>query len=214
MKKFLTFFVLLFFTFFSISQSFELKSPDSKITVTVSIDDNISWTCSLQNINVIDRTEIGLQFMKNEFSGESSKLLRVDSSSHSEVIEPVIPHKDARIESNYNQLIFRFRNNLNLYFRAFNDGVAYRFEYTGKKTMQVKNETLDINLPQGNLSFFPEETSLYSHNERVYKKLEIGEIKKDMFCSLPVLFQNDAIHVLFTETALHDHPGMFLAGNG
>ncbi len=182
--------------------------------MTISLEENISWTCSFQNQNVIDRTEIVLEFMNNSYSTKSSKLLKVDSGSFNEVIEPVIPHKDARIDNNYNQLIFHFENDLNLYFRAFNDGVAYRFAYTGERQLFVKNETLNMNLPKGNISFFPQETSLYSHNERLYKKLEIHKIKKDMFCSLPVLFQKEDIHVLFTETALHDYPGMFLSGTG
>ena len=55
---------------------------------------------------------------------------------------------------------------------------------------------------------------MYSHNERLYLDKSLAEISQEEFCSLPVLFVTDNAKVLFTETALHDYPGMFMRGNG
>jgi len=38
-------------------------------------------------------------------------------------------------------------------------------------------------------------------------------LAKGDFCSLPVLFSDEAVKVLFTEASLHDYPGMFLKKN-
>lgn len=58
-------------------------------------------------------------------------------------------YKRARVRDNFNELTLRFRNNYNIVFRAYDDGAAYRFEYTGKKAFEVLGE-------QANLPFRPQ----------------------------------------------------------
>jgi alpha-glucosidase len=62
-------------------------------------------------------------------------------------------------------------------------------------------------------TLFPQEESFYSHNERSYVDKNIADLKTEDFCSLPVLFSENNHQVVFTETALHDYPGMFLEGS-
>lgn len=64
-------------------------------------------------------------------------------------------------------------------------------------------------------SWFPEEESMLSHNERLYLEDPLKSIDNNRFCSLPILFESTSgTNVLFTEADLFDYPCMFLYGTG
>ena len=54
---------------------------------------------------------------------------------------------------------------------------------------------------------------MYSHNERLYNHIDISKLNDADFCSLPVLIETDNAKVVFTESSLHNYPGMFLEKN-
>ena len=128
-----------------------------------------------------------------------------------ETITVQVPCKDASIKNVCNQLSLSFRGNFEIIFRVYNDGVAYRFIDYNSETAVVTNEVMELIFPEHSLSYFPQEESMYSDNERLYNRLPISKIKKGDFCSLPVMFNTGKTKVLFTEASLHDYPGMFLA---
>ena len=61
-----------------------------------------------------------------------------------------------------------FNSGFSLQFRAYNDGVAYRFETSLKDEITVKNEISEFQFPAGSHSWYPLETSFMSHNERTF----------------------------------------------
>ena len=44
------------------SQSFEIKSPDERIQLTVSVGEGISWSASLDGKVIIEKAEVGMDF--------------------------------------------------------------------------------------------------------------------------------------------------------
>jgi alpha-glucosidase len=142
--------------------------------------------------------------------GVDPKLKSAEVLFKEEVVEPVVPNKDSRIESKFNELYMRFEGRYSVVFRAFDDGIAYRFIDENKKTDTVFSEKLSLELPENTRAYFPKEESMYSHNERTYLKLTSGEFEPGDFCSLPVMFDTEKAKILLTEAALHDYPGMFM----
>ncbi len=141
--------------------------------------------------------------------------VRVHSiKGYSSMIYPAVPHKDAAIKDEFVELTLTFKDKYQLHFRAYNDGVAYQFVDEGSTDRNVMTEQVSLTFPEGTKSLFPLEESMYSHNERLYLDKSLAMISDDDFCSLPVVFITNNAKVLFTETALHDYPGMFVRGNG
>ena len=196
------------------SQSFEIKSPDERIQLTVSVGEGISWSASLDGNVIIAKAEVGMDFSSGPDFGMNPQPKEHAEKSFSSVIHPAVPHKDAEIRDEFVQLSLTFNGNYQLNFRAYNDGVAYQFVDEGKSNRQVMSEQASMTFPRGSRSLFPQEESMYSHNERLYLDKALADISSGEFCSLPVLFITDHGKVLFTETALHDYPGMFVRGNG
>ncbi|MBJ2176466.1 glycoside hydrolase family 97 protein [Aureibaculum sp. A20] len=214
MKKILPLFALLLMLQQAAAQSFEVKSPDTRIKLTVTIADDISWTTSLDENVIIKNSKAGMVFSSQPDFGAKPKVKNHIIKSFSSIIYPTVPHKDAEIKDEYVELEIKFQKKYQLNFRVYNDGVAYQFTDNKKRERNILSEQITLNFPEGSKSFFPKEESMYSHNERSYLDKSLTDIAADEFCSLPVVFATDNAKVLFTETALHDYPGMFVRGNG
>ena len=205
-------FLLLFFVFSTSlkAQDQSVTSPDGRLKITVNLINSLSWSAYFDGQAVIEDSQIGMRFDQGRQLGNKPILKSVQNRSAEEIIEPVIPNRDSRIQSFYNEMILKFKGSFEVHFRAYDDGVAYRIVDRSKKSRQVVSEKLTLDFPEGSMSYFPKEESMYSHNERLYLKQGETEFKTGDFCSLPVLFDTGKAKVLFTEASLHHYPGMFL----
>ncbi len=202
--------VVLFSLGIASAQDLLLKSPDGKLNVKISLSETINWNVSLNGNVIIEKASISMNMGGNRILGASPKLRNKSTESVQETLSVQVPNKDATIQNNFNQLALNFKGGYQLLFRAFNDGIAYQFIDKSSKTKKVVNEQLTMTFPTGSSSFFPQEESMYSHNEREYINKGISDFATGDFCSLPVLFDTKKAKVLFTESSLHNYPGMFL----
>ena len=192
------------------AQTQNLSSPDGRIQIEVSMDEQINWSLRFDEQVLIKNIGISMTMNDERSLGLKPKIKAVSREFKEDLIEPQIPHKNAKILSRYNELDLDFDGKYSIIFRAYDDGVAYRFIDHSKNSLQVKYEELSLDFPEGSASYFPKEESMYSHNERLYIHQGLEEFKPGDFCSLPVLFDSNHAKVLITEAALLDYPGMFL----
>ena len=122
--------------------------------------------------------------------------------------------KRSEITDNCNILTIIFTSGFALQFRAYNDGVAYRFETAFKDEIIVKDEISDFIFPAGSHSWYPLETSFMSHNERTFIYSSLDTLTDKHLASLPALFQVNGVDILITESDIDDYPGMWLVGAG
>ena len=208
------FFILFCFIANSLNaQNFEITSPNERIKLKVTVGDQLSWQVTLDNKPVISEATIGMDFSNGPDFGKKAKVKKDSKEVISTKIYPVLPHKDAEIKDEYTQLTLTLEGNYQIRFRAYDDGVAYQFVDQGKLERNVLTEEMSLIFPTGTKSLFPKEESLYSHYERSYLDVSLEQLTNEDFCSLPVLFMNKDAKVLFTETALHNYPGLFLKGS-
>ena len=204
-------FLLLFVVGTNTAQELSVKSPNGKLDLNIVLSDAINWSVRLENNVIIEQATISMNMGNGNVLGAQPKLRRKRIDSKTENIVVQVPNKDANITSHYNELTLDFKGNYQLIFRAYNDGVAYRFIDNSSKTKEVFHEQMALTFPEGTSSFFPQEESFYSHNERNYIHKKVSEMQTDEFCSLPVMFDTNDAKVLFTESELLNYPGMFLA---
>lgn len=196
------------------AQNFELTSKDNNTVVSINIGNEISWSVKKYNTVVFPKVNINIRIDGKEM-GKNLMLLSNKEITHDSIISPVLPLKNSKITDSYKELQFKFKGDFGVYFRVYNEGVAYRFYSTKKGRIVINSETLDIEFNKNTSSWFPEETTMYSHNERLYLYKKIDSITKKQFCSLPVMFSTDnSINVLYSESDVYDYPQMFLKGTG
>ena len=215
MKKLIFIVSLVLFAVFSSvdahSQIFNLKSPNGDIEVSVIIENDIHYAIKLKGQSVLDYSRIALTLEGDQVLGSVPNLKKTIRDQHEGVLYPIIPIKSSTITEKYNSIEFVFKKKFNIEFRAFDDGVAYRFKTKMKGEIIIKNEEADFSFPKDFMTYFPEETSFHSHNERYYKNHKISEITDVQFCSLPMLVEaENGVKMVITETDLEDYPGMWL----
>lgn len=195
-------------------KDYTVKSPDGKTEVIVTVNSEIKWSAVRDGKEIVKASKIGLELKSGKILGDNEKVRKAEVTKINEVIKPVVPYKRAEIPNVCNVLTVTFRSAFSLEFRAYDDGVAYRFITNLDDDLTVRNEILDFGFAQGSHAWYPLEESFFSHNERTFIYSSLDSIGKDHLASLPVLFKANGINVLVTESDIDDYPGMWLIGHG
>ncbi len=117
------------------------------------------------------------------------------------------------IDDKYNQLTLSFKG-YNLQFRAYDEGVAYRWEVDKKEPFKVNGEQATFNFPADYNVWFPEEESFYTHQERVYQVVKLSDITPSRMGSTGLLVDcGNNVKVYISESDLIDYAGMYLKGS-
>ncbi len=168
MKFKLVFFLLVTTCFVAKAQTFQVKSPSEKLEVKITVDDKLSYQMFLKGTEIISKSEIDLTLDNGISFGENAKVKKQQIVSVSEEIHPVVPRKFSTIKNEYRELELDFKGNYSLLVRAYDEGVAYRWVSNIKSPCQVQNELASFNFTGDHSIWFPEEKSVYSHQEREY----------------------------------------------
>ncbi|WP_216848972.1 glycoside hydrolase family 97 protein [Pedobacter sp. L105] len=192
-----------------------LKSPNGDLNVTVSIGDNISYAVSAKGNLLFTNAQLAL-VLKNEVLGQKPKLLNSKITKAEEVITPYVSLKYASVKSVYNTLLLNFKGNFSVEFRAFDDGISYRFITNKNDSIEVMNENLAINFPSDYLLHLQQNNSFKTAYEELYQHVDSKQWKpEDKIADLPALIDTkNQYKILFSESDLSDYPAMFLKGTG
>ncbi len=194
-------------------KEYALTSPDIQIEIRIFIDEHISWSVHYKDRPVIDKSPVSLILDENKILGENPVLKKSSKDKVKKEISPAVSNKSSLIMDEFNTIKLDFDGSYSLIFRAYNDGIAYRFSTQYPEEITVTSEELRLNFPEDHKAYFPQEESLISHYERKYLEKKLTEIPKKAFCSLPVLLQTkDSHYVFISETDLYDYPCLFLSG--
>jgi alpha-glucosidase len=214
MRKTLLILVLLCCYNSAYSKEYKVTSPDGRIIITINTGTYITWSASYNDKVIIQSTRTGMIIENEKIRGENEIVRKTIPGKIDQILIPVVSYKDSRIPDNCNTLIINFKSGLSINFRAYNDGIAYRFETSLKDTITIKNEIEDLQFPEGSNVWFPYETGFMSHNENTFIYSDLDTIQKKHLASLPTLFKANNINVLITESDIEDYPGMWLKGGG
>lgn len=202
---------------FSISaqKKAELQSPNGEIKVSLSISDKINYTISYNNDVLLEKNHLSLN-LGNETLGLNPKLSGQKANKVNEVLTPVVPLKYSSVKNQYNSLLLTFKGDYSVEFRAFDDGIAYRFITNKKGDVEVLGEDFAINFPTNYLLHLQQPGGFKTAYEEPYTHVESNEWKAtDRMSVLPVLIDTKKKYkILISESDLSDYPCMFLKGNG
>jgi alpha-glucosidase len=198
----------------SFAKDYKVSSPDNKISVTVNVGTDIKWNATLDGKELFNATKIAMILDNGKVLGLNEKVKKTALTQINEILKPVVANKRSEIPDNCNVLYITFASGFSIQFRAYNDGVAYRFETGFKEEITVKNEVSEYQFPAGSGAWYPREDSFMSHNERTFIHSSLDTIGIKHLASLPTLFQVNGVNVLITESDIEDYPGMWLVGGG
>ncbi|MEE4256647.1 MAG: glycoside hydrolase family 97 N-terminal domain-containing protein, partial [Bacteroidales bacterium] len=214
MKKLILFSVIFALnTTASFAMKYEVRSPDGKIRVKINAAKELSYAVFYLDTELISPSSISLHTEKNGVFGINAKVKNVKQTSVDRMLTPIVKQKSAGIREEYNEMELEFKNHSSVTFRVFNNGVAYRWESRIKEEIIVVSEEANFIFSADHTVWFPEEESLFSHQEREYLQETLSAITYDRFCSTPALVDVDGIKLVISEADLRDYPGMYLRGD-
>lgn len=195
------------------AESYKVSSPDGKIEATVDVAEQLSWSVRLGEQPVVEKCVVAMEMGGGRVLGKSPQVKSHGVKAVSRELRPQVPHRDAVIHSQSNRLTIQF-DDYQFVLQVSGDGVGYRFVDQSPSSTTVVDEQMSLTFPASSSSLFPQEESMYSHNERLYLDKKLTEIADGEFCSLPVMFDTGKAKVLLTEASMHHYPCMFVEGTG
>jgi alpha-glucosidase len=198
------------------NQQYQLSSPNNKIQVLVDAAGQLQWSMWHDKQLVIAPSPIAMKLEGDETLGKNVSVTSSKPETVNNAIKPNFYKKD-NIQDQYNQLTLNFRGDYGVIFRAYNEGVAYRFFTRRKGKTVIKNEEANFNFTADHKALIPymwdyREGKIFNNSfEALYDERRISEFAKDSLAFLPLLVdveQNKKVVIL--EADLEDYPGMYL----
>jgi alpha-glucosidase len=202
-------------------QEVSLHSPDAKIAVTVRIGESITYSVMHENTEVVTSLPISMTMLDGKVWGEKAKLKKKTVKSVSQILATPI-YKKSEIADVYNELTLAFADNYGLEFRAYNQGVAYRFTTTEKKELKIAGEQAALHFPKDNTviaayvrDIHPTiEEQFFHAYQNTYTTESVSRLDSSRLIVLPVLVElPEGKKLCFTEADLEDYPGMYFLKN-
>ena len=202
-------------------KQYTLKSPDQKITVTVNTGDRLSYTVTHENTVVLVNSPIAMTLDNGTVLGVPATVKSANTNSVDEIIKAHF-YKRNEIKDQYNELVLSLKGNYKVIFRAYDEGVAYRFETGFKKSFHVISETADFNFDSDYTAWIPYvnarkgegdfiQQQFFTSFENTYTVTPLSKMEPDRLVFLPALVElKDGKKAVITEADLEDFPGLLL----
>lgn len=199
-------------------KNYNLLSPGGKIETMVSVGEKITYSVSNKGLNIIDASEISMRINDGRNFGINDKVLKVVRTSQDRELTPVV-YKKAIIKDKFNELRLEFKE-FDLIFRAYDDGVAYRFVSKLDGLYNVEVENAEFRFAKDWNAYVPYvikmeentfEAQYVSSFENTYAHHPLSEWEKGRLAFLPLIVEADnGMKVCIVESDFLDYPGMFL----
>lgn len=195
------------------AESHELKSPDGRIGVRIGTGPRIEYSVLLDGRLLTGPNPLSMTLGDGKVLGRNARLENTGRKSVKDKIIPPVRIKNAVIEDVHNELTLTFAGSYFVVFRAYDDGVAYRFGTSAAGPVTVMTEDIQYRFDKDHSVHFPAEDSFHSHQERLYQYVPLSSVGSDMFCSIPMLVDvGEGVKIAVSESDLSDYPGFFLSG--
>lgn len=213
MKRLLTILALCTAIVSANAKGYTLTSPDGHLSVTVQTGKTLSYSVMYDATELLAPSSIGLTLEDGTLWGPGSKFSKA-LRRKVDVTDDAILFKRAKVHDSFNELTLRAKG-FDLVFRAYDDGVAYRFVPAAPVTVKAENATFafakDWNayMAYVNQNTQTLDTQFQSSQENHYSHSALSAWDKKFQAFPPILVEADGMKVLVTESDLLDYPGMY-----
>ncbi|WP_324670731.1 glycoside hydrolase family 97 protein [Hymenobacter sp. GOD-10R] len=192
-----------------LSAPIDLLSPDKRIKISVDLQNRLSYSVALNGSTLLSKSYLQLN-LANQPLGEKAQLRKKSFTTVNTTSRPVVSLKNSTVTNHYNQLRLDFKNDFSVEFRAYNDGIAYRFITNKKDSVVVNSEDVHLQFAEPVETSYLETGSFKTSYEILYKRKDLGAVDKQKMSVLPILFDTKKGKLLFSEADLYDYPALFV----
>ena len=203
-------------------KQYTLQSPDGKTTVTIEADEQLTYSVTHGNTCVLAPSAIGMKLANGTQLGKKPVVKSAKTCSVNQMVKTNL-YKRAQIPEVYKELTLTLKGNYKVVFRAYDEGVAYRFVTDFSKPILIENETADFNFDADYQAVIPYvlrragqegdliQQQFYNSFENTYTQTNLSQMDTEKLAFLPLLVElNDGKKAVITEADLEDFPGLYL----
>lgn len=199
----------------------QITSPDGRLQLTVEIGNIITWSVKTGDQTIIAPSPLSVTLGDGEIWGQNARIQKTSKQTADNIITAPF-YKKNQVADIYNQLTLTFKGNWGLVFRAYNDGVAYRFRNLADKAFTIVNEEVTFCFDKDYNTIVPYvkarkakeksfETQFFNSFENTYTHASISRLNKEKLMFLPLVVEQEQNRkVLITEADLESYPGLYL----
>lgn len=194
--------------------SFSMVSPDGKLSAKIELKDKIYYSLAFGEKQIIDPSSISMELHDGTVWGKGPVARKNTSRNVNEYLTPLYGKRKS-IKDHFNELTISFKGDFTITARLYNEGFAYRFGYTKKGEVIIRDEEVNFNFSSDfDIWASHQRSGGFEHSyEDFYTRRKISQLP-DSMAMLPVLVQTDFnLDVLILEADLEDYPGFHVIKN-
>ena len=206
-------------SFGSAAADYKVESPSGKITAEIQNGPELSWTVSYGGREVLSRSPLSLTLGDGTVWGRDARVSKAVKTSVNKVIDTPFC-QSSTMDENYNGLTLKMKGGWSVEFRAYDDGVAYRFISDVRKPFEIVSEQAEFNFPSDFTATVPYvrggregdmESQFFNSFENQYTVTPLSGLNPRRLAFLPLAVDaGDGINAAVTESDLRDYPGLYL----
>ena len=193
-------------------KNYTLSSPDGGLKVEISTGDGLSYRIMHENDTILSHSNIGLVLADGTLVGKSSRVTRERRKKIEDKVESPF-YRFKEFVAACNELDLKLQGGFGVTFRAYNDGVAYRFYTTVASEVTVKGEVAEFNFLQDYTAYLPYTTNdkkpMAMAYQNVYDVTPLSKAQPKL-AFLPVTVDCGSVKLTLLESDLEAYPGMFV----
>ena len=193
-------------------KKYVLSSPDGTLKVEISAGNELAYQVMHGNDTILSHSNIGLVLENGTIVGKTSRITGERRRKIKDNIESPF-YRFKEFVATGNELDLKLKGGFGIIFRAYNEGVAYRFYTTQSSDIIIKEEQAEFNFKEDYTAYLPYTTNdkkpMAMAYQNVYDIIPLSKAQPKL-AFLPVTVDCGSVKLTLLESDLEAYPGMFV----
>lgn len=193
-------------------KKYVLSSPDGTLKVEISAGNELAYQVMHGNDTILSHSNIGLVLEDGTIVGKTPRITGERRKKIKDNIESPF-YRFKEFVATGNELDLKLKGGFGIIFRAYNEGVAYRFYTTQSSDIIIKEEQAEFNFKEDYTAYLPYTTNdkkpMAMAYQNVYDIIPLSKAQPKL-AFLPVTVDCGSVKLTLLESDLEAYPGMFV----
>ena len=193
-------------------KKYVLSSPDGTLKVEISAGNELAYQVMHGNDTILSHSNIGLVLENGTIVGKTPRITGERRRKIKDNIESPF-YRFKEFVATGNELDLKLKGGFGIIFRAYNEGVAYRFYTTQSSDIIIKEEQAEFNFKEDYTAYLPYTTNDKKPMAMAYQNVyDITPLSKAQpkLAFLPVTVDCSSVKLTLLESDLEAYPDMFV----
>lgn len=193
-------------------KKYVLSSPDGTLKVEISAGNELVYQVMHGNDTILSHSNIALVLEDGTIVGRTPRITGERRKKIKDNIESPF-YRFKEFVATGNELDLKLKGGFGIIFRAYNEGVAYRFYTTQSSDIIIKEEQAEFNFKEDYTAYLPYTTNdkqpMAMAFQNVYDITPLSKAQPKL-AFLPVTVDCGSVKLTLLESDLEAYPGMFV----